>query len=92
MSMDKINCCKGCEKRSVGRHSACPEYRLERDALTKRNELQIQASLARHNVSFFATCTMPISRKLSTETHSGHPHTLNTSRSLKYSNCAVGDK
>ena len=49
MSMDKINCCKGCEKRSVGCHSACPEYRLEWDALTKRNELQIQASLARHD-------------------------------------------
>ncbi len=48
MSMVKINCCKGCGKRSVGCHSACPEYRLERDALTKSNELQIQASIARH--------------------------------------------
>ena len=48
MSMGKINCCKGCGKRSVGCHSTCLEYRSERDALTKSNELQIQASLSRH--------------------------------------------
>lgn len=47
--VSKINCCKDCVKRTVGCHSTCPEYRLELDALTKRNELQIQASLARHD-------------------------------------------
>lgn len=38
--MGKINCCYGCEKRYLGCHAECEEYKKQREELTRIREIE----------------------------------------------------
>lgn len=55
MTMDNNRCCKGCEKRYVGCHSTCEEYKEYRkgkdeEKQAKYNSREVEVYLARKTI------------------------------------------
>lgn len=49
--MSKINCCYKCEKRYLGCHAECEEYKKEKEELTRIREIEKRERLKLVNLT-----------------------------------------